>query len=87
MNEPIRRLNITIQQTERFAVLGVPREHLEALAEEIGQETYEQPPFNVLVLVHKWGHWDIRMIVRNLGGGNYHVVFAMPEDVNKSLED
>ncbi len=85
MNE--RKVEITIQQTERFAVLGVPREHLEALAEEIGQETFEQPPFNALVLVHEWGRWNIRMIVRNLGSGAFHIVFAMPEDVEKTLED
>ena len=77
---------ITIQQSERFAVLGVPREHLEALGEEIGQETLKQPDFNVLVLAHKWGTQAIKIIVRNLGDGDYHVVFAMPEDVKNALE-
>jgi hypothetical protein len=54
------------------------------MAEEIGQETFEQPPFNALVLVHKWGRWDIRMIVRNLGSGIYHIVFAMSDDLKSS---
>jgi hypothetical protein len=84
MNEQV---NITIQQSERFATLGVPREHLEALGEEIGQETVKQPEFNALVLAHKWGNHDIRMIVRNLGSGDYHIVFAMPEDVEPAKED
>ena len=41
----------------------------------------------MLVLSHKWGTQAIKIIVRNLGGGNYHIVFAMPEDVTKALED
>jgi hypothetical protein len=87
MNEQMRHVKITVQQSERFAALGVPREHLEALAEEIGQETLKQPDFRVLVLAHKWGTQDIKIIVRNLGDSDYHVVFAMPDDVQKSLED
>lgn len=79
-------MKITIQQTEGFAALGVPREHLEALAEEIGQETFKQPDFKVLVLAHKWGIQKFNMIVRNLSNGAYQIIFAMPEEVERARE-
>jgi hypothetical protein len=83
--EPQKTINVEIQQTDGHAALNVPRERLEAIAQEVAQTGVEEwgvedATPRTIALDNKWGDIDTIILVRRLSAVDFYVVFMTREE-------
>lgn len=83
--------SVEIQQTADHHALGVPREHLEAVAAEVAETGVAEwgvgdPAPRWVVLRHQWGTRPVNILVRRLDAARFHVGFMTPGEMKRILD-